>query len=105
MLDFADNHVIRIPCMADPLRQMFDRYYGAPSDFCTGGRLAKKLQLLPIQSVSWHDHRGKIIESVAREAEWLTGRPIPAPTDSLCSPSPKDDPVVQARLAGLNEED
>ena len=101
ILDFCDGHLIRIPCLPPILKGLYDRNYGAPSDFCPKGRLVNELKLPPTCSGQWSKHRNRIIESFLCEAEWLTGRPVPQPTEKIVAPSIHDDPVRQKRLAGL----
>lgn len=105
VLEYALNHHVRIPRMVDHLKHMYDRWYGAPSDFIPRGRLAVKYKLSPLSTGQWNVHRDNIIRSVALEIEWLAGRPIPTPIDSIASPNPAEDSARMARMARLHQED
>ena len=101
ILDFCEGHQVRIPCLAPILRDLYNKNYGAPSDFCPRGRIAFELKLNPLCTGQWSKHRNRIIESFLCEAEWLTGRPVPQATEKIVAPSIHDNPARQKRLAGL----
>ena len=101
ILDFCEGHQIRIPCLPPILKELYDRNYGAPSDFCPGGRLVNELKLIPICTGQWSRHRNRIVESFLPEAEWLTGKPVPQPMEKIVAPNIHNDPARQKRLDRL----
>jgi len=75
----SKNRVIEIPQFAELQRREYNNCTAAPSDFLLGGRAATKLGLTHLSCLEWQSYVAAMVNAVTPHAEWITGKPIPAP--------------------------
>ena len=89
LLEVANNRIIEIPKYTDMMVENFYKHRSAPSGYLQGGTAAKALKLGSFHSRIWEDHIEKVVASAGKQAEWLTGMPIPR---QITASDPKSPP-------------
>ena len=103
LLGLAENRVIRIPRMQDPMKDQYNYYKAPPSAFAPGGSAAKALKLTHVQASRWRTLAYNITKATEPLAPWLTGKPVPMPMAELHQAT-EANPESQSILAKLKAE-
>lgn len=77
LIELADNRIIEVPAFTREMLKQYSTNPAVPTDYF--GELGKNLGMDMMKASRWRRLHHSIVRSLSQHAEWLTGKPIPAP--------------------------
>lgn len=80
LIELAQNRIVEVPTIRKDMLKLYSEHPALPTAYF--GEYGKKLGLDMMKAARWRQFHHSIVKSVSQHAEWLTGKPIPAPLDA-----------------------
>lgn len=81
LVELAENRIVEVPRFSPKMLTLYTDHPAVPTSYLPHGEMGKKLGMDRIKANPWHTLHMKIVRSVSKHAEWLTGKAIPKPLD------------------------
>ena len=81
LVELAENRIVEVPRFSPKMHTLYTDHPAVPTSYLPDGAMGKKLGFDRIKANPWHTLHLKVVRSVAKHAEWLTGKAIPKPLD------------------------
>ena len=81
LVELAENRIVEVPRFSPDMLKLYTDHPAVPTSYLPDGEMGKKLGMDRIKASPWNTLHMKVVRSVAKHAEWLTGKAIPKPLD------------------------